>query len=464
MPWHDPPKGASGRLTLQYLSSYSTAHSISSSTTRLSSLLRVPAAVWSNDGCGDGQLVHEYGAYNIKLSRVHEGSGFRVQRFLQKVADGEKVKVAVIGGSVSNGHGTDENGNKWQYGAIKQTWHTFVSSWINGTFGEQEFLNGAMGATDASFFRFCWSERIHLSERAPDLVFIELDVNNANTNEARDYTEEMLRSILQLPTKPAVIFVGSMGINSGWGPLTNGGDAHAALSAWYDIPQISIRNTLLPAAFRNTSLALPYFNNDEAHIAAPVHRYLGDMVVAYLQQQKCAMARDRLDRLHAPANWLWPDASSLGEVPLRAMTDGWESQNVHHASAAPTCALAGFSLAPVAQDGTWQPWSWLATKHYLVNSEAGKRIEFDVEVPKDGEGIIGVGYLRSKGYKLGKLVCDVEGQQAVLDGHWDRGVSLTEITPVARGLAAGTYRLVCTTAVGQEENFTAFRIASVVAA
>jgi len=70
------------------------------------------------------------------------------------------------------------SGVPFEYGVVKQTWHTFVSSWLNTTYGPQTFINGAMAATDSTFFRYCWAERVRLEEQAPDLVFVELDVND----------------------------------------------------------------------------------------------------------------------------------------------------------------------------------------------------------------------------------------------------------------------------------------------
>lgn len=46
-------------------------------------------------------LVQEYGQNNIRLSRTYEGSGTRVRKVMQKALRGEKIKIAVVGGSVS---------------------------------------------------------------------------------------------------------------------------------------------------------------------------------------------------------------------------------------------------------------------------------------------------------------------------------------------------------------------------
>lgn len=46
-------------------------------------------------------LVKEYGQNNLRLSRTYEGSGTRVRNVLRKALRGERIKIAVVGGSVS---------------------------------------------------------------------------------------------------------------------------------------------------------------------------------------------------------------------------------------------------------------------------------------------------------------------------------------------------------------------------
>lgn len=99
-----------------------------------------------------------------------------------------------------------------------------------------------------------------------------------------DQAEDLLRSILLLPSSPAVIYVDSFAqsAENGKGGVRNGGDAHMPLSAFYDVPQvnlgsfesfdrtrvdstplqISARGPLLPAMVANHSLEAPYFNSE----------------------------------------------------------------------------------------------------------------------------------------------------------------------------------------------------------
>lgn len=47
----------------------------------------------------DESISKRYGKHNIRATRVHEGTGHRVQQVLKRLEAGEKVKVGVIGGS-----------------------------------------------------------------------------------------------------------------------------------------------------------------------------------------------------------------------------------------------------------------------------------------------------------------------------------------------------------------------------
>lgn len=44
-------------------------------------------------------LLDTYGRHSVRLSRAHEGSGYRVQQVLAKARRGERIRVAVLGGS-----------------------------------------------------------------------------------------------------------------------------------------------------------------------------------------------------------------------------------------------------------------------------------------------------------------------------------------------------------------------------
>jgi len=114
------------------------------------------------------------------------------------------------------------------------------------------------------------------------------------------------------------------------------------------------------------------------------------------------------------------------------MRDRWDATVIHPA-APPTCRIAGSTLEPASPSPDWSLYSFREVKTYLETTKgAGRTLEFDVEVLAGSAGEVGVGYLRSPHYKLGKAVCRVGEQEKVLDGYWSRKASLTEcVHPLA---------------------------------
>jgi len=450
----------------------------------------------------DPALLAKFGRHSVRLARAHEGSGFRVQRALDKAARGGRVKVAVLGGSVSEGHGFGTAPN--QYGAIAhdQIWHQWVVRDLVSRFGAEavEYVEGAKAATDSSYFEWCYPAHIGIDA---DLVLVELAVNDDFTAEHFAASETLLRSLLNLPSAPAVILVDSFALLNARGrPMSlNGGDAHAHLALRYDVPNVSLRSAALTAMMANPKLALPWFNGDERHIAAPMHEMLGAMVSAYLQEEGCRLQKGGwaeeaehwgTDEEHAA----WPGMGTLGQVPKvsrfastrvckalsvltahclflsqNLITEPWNAELVHH-SAPPTCHLATPKSSPTTLSPIepvprpWTLYSWKFSKFYWQVLAAGSPpIRFPVTVRAGAKGEVAVGYLRSPKYSLAKARCEVEGarQGAVLDGTWASGASLTQAGVIARGLEAGDYVVSCWTLpkAQQAKGRGAFRIASV---
>ena len=185
-------------------------------------------------------LVHKYGQNNIRLSRSYEGSGARVRRMLQKALSGQPIHIAVVGGSVSSvrfcfaecitdqsiliqpvmqGHGVTPPFTHENY-MYKRIHH-----WFEQTFPQaQHVLNtdSIIPATTAWYFsvsvcrggsdlmltmvlQYCVLET--LPDDA-DLVLLELDINHHDpAPESLRTTEALFRTILDAPSKPALIYM-----------------------------------------------------------------------------------------------------------------------------------------------------------------------------------------------------------------------------------------------------------------
>ncbi|ORY85303.1 Isoprenylcysteine carboxyl methyltransferase family-domain-containing protein [Leucosporidium creatinivorum] len=433
--------------------------------------------------CGiDDRIITEYGETNLRLSKRHEGSRYRLGKVLDKARRGEKIRVAVLGGSVSTGHG-HANGKNYQYGAVPNPWWTFVRTYFNETFGgveNVEFVDGARPAVDSNYFYWCYTAHIGTDI---DLVFLESAVNDVYSQQSLSDAEDLLRSILQLPTEPAVIYVDAFALRtqSGRDGMLNGGDGHAPLAAFYDVPQLSLRGPLIPSLLRNKSLAEPYFQGDVRHIAAPLHRYLGDMVVAFLQETACSVpsivettsavaaidsavsnstSSNSTSSSSSTSVWVERTEDWVGKVPRLKITDSWDSP-LSYPSSPPICHLAGRDLQPSTPSRGWKLWDWKDEKFYWQVKTPSSEATFDIEVRKGGEGIIAISYLRSKAYELGRVVCSVGDQRTSVDGHWERSVSVAQTAIIATGLPPGTHQLLCTTPNRPPKGRNVFRLIGV---
>lgn len=236
---------------------------------------------------------------------------------------------------------------------VQEQWHQIVMRYLEEAFptAEFHFRNGAKAATDSSFFEWCWTSlmyvapssilaaKLTLASRSGtdvDLVFIELAVND-DPNTSFSSSENLLRSLLQLDSQPAVVYVDTFSLYNTFAgkqqTLLSAQDIQSTLSPFYDVPQISARPALLPAMIRDHSLKKPWFLGDERHGSTRLHRFLGSMVVGYLMEERCRVEELALE---AGEGGDWPSRAALGAVPqvrislpLRALL-GLNSQHAGH--------------------------------------------------------------------------------------------------------------------------------------
>jgi hypothetical protein len=200
---------------------------------------------------------------------LYSGTGARMQRFLEKARSGRGFVVGVVGGSVSKGRGLPAIPYHEQEGgyvipanssrippaatgeaihlstqAPKESQtpgeagkrvkrlltsefnvnpdptvsqnlynplnlHSQIFDFLNTTFPSNSstpnrFVNGAQGGLGSDYFAGCWKE--HLGEDV-DLVLVELGINDQREIDAMRYYELLIRGLLEMPSKPAVMNV-----------------------------------------------------------------------------------------------------------------------------------------------------------------------------------------------------------------------------------------------------------------
>lgn len=139
------------------------------------------------------------------------GANARLKRVLRKARSGEKIKIGILGGSVTAGHGVSH----------ERRWMTLYGEWWKAIFPQTEIqvINGAVPATTTEYYLACFAE--HIDEDI-DVVVIEMAINDQRwigmfclrrfvvllvyriEPLARSY-EYLLRVLMELPNRPAVL-------------------------------------------------------------------------------------------------------------------------------------------------------------------------------------------------------------------------------------------------------------------
>ncbi|GIL54226.1 hypothetical protein Vafri_9775, partial [Volvox africanus] len=144
------------------------------------------------------------------------GHAARLRLILERARNGERLRIGALGGSITAGHGV---------GGIDFSFTRYFMDWINlalppndksrpslmNDTTKHDFLNGAVPGTVSGYTSSCLHN--HLIPD-PDLVLVEFAINDSPISTwtldgavARRPFERLLRKLLRLPSKPAVVLI-----------------------------------------------------------------------------------------------------------------------------------------------------------------------------------------------------------------------------------------------------------------
>ncbi|THH04073.1 hypothetical protein EW145_g5790 [Phellinidium pouzarii] len=231
-------------------------------------------------GPGD-EIGAKHGIHTLTKTRMHLGSGARVQRVIHKALSGLPVTISVLGGSVSacHGAGDDPISPKCYPARFFQWWNTVFPH------PASELTNGAMRRTNSAYFSFC--NMHHLPDQT-DLVILEFDAEDPNDDAWKAHFELLVRSILVRPDQPAVIVLGhfSPQVIDTYG--FHGPEVmHSVVAQFYDVPHISIKPTLYTSYIDKPDSVKAYFA-DPVLANSLGHELISETLIHYFQSQICS--------------------------------------------------------------------------------------------------------------------------------------------------------------------------------
>ncbi|KAG2422480.1 hypothetical protein HXX76_016004 [Chlamydomonas incerta] len=338
--------------------------------------------------------------FSIPLTRrlaglSYVGHAARLRLLLQRIRRGEAVVVGGLGGSITAGQGV---GLSWTRG-----WLGHLAAWMNaaapplaataarcggaaagdtsvraaaGEAGSREALtgadadggaapgrqlllrpaltrhvvhSGAVPGTQSSYVSACLAQ--HLPP-APDLVLVEFAVNDppapspAYADPSRRAFERLLRKLLVLPSRPAVVLVNMYAHNapapdgSGCCKFWNNAERDfTELAAHYGLPSVSLKAAVWADTAANTSgsealAAGALFNAGRYHPGPGGHVVAFELLLTLLQELAAADWRMAAAAAAAAAARQHHDgASSTSTSSISSGSGSAEQQQAHDAAA-----------------------------------------------------------------------------------------------------------------------------------
>lgn len=212
-----------------------------------------------------GDLTEEM----IANSRYNEGNKVRLANVIKKLRAGEKVTVAYIGGSITQGTSAGPD----------KCYARLTTSWLQEQFPDAKinYVNAGIGAT-GSFIGASRVDKDVLSND-PDLVFVEFSVNDTteHTNLNKESYAALLRRIWAHSTSPAIVTIAMTQENG-----TSFQEHHGEIIKMFDLPMISYKNTILDV-IKKGYITWKDISDDNIHPNTPGHKLLSQLITSYLQ-------------------------------------------------------------------------------------------------------------------------------------------------------------------------------------
>lgn len=228
---------------------------------------------------------------------------------MKKAAAGEKVTIACIGGSITQG--TISSGTSDGEVGFKKSYAEIFFEWWSDTFPSAEFtfINAGIGATDS----YLGVHRVQkdVLDHDPDLVLVEFSVNDGSSVIDKRNYDNLVRKILLSESSPAVMLL-FMGQTNG----ATAQDIHALIGFNYNLPMISYIN-VINAMMDSNIYTEKQLSGDTTHPSALGHAITGEILWKYLNEvyaQKDSFAEPKVFDKKPVTNEVYLNAELLDNL------------------------------------------------------------------------------------------------------------------------------------------------------
>lgn len=217
--------------------------------------------------------------YKVNLARLKE--------CMRRAGLGKELTIGFLGGSITQGSLASKQEYTYAYRVFawwKEAFPKAVFHYVNGGIGGTTSHYGvARAVTDVLMYQ-------------PDLVVVDFSVNDEANSFFQESYEGVVRKILSWSSRPAVLLLNNVFYDTG----TNAQEYHNAVGKWYQVPYVSIRDTIY-RRMKAGEFTREELTPDGLHPNDKGHELVAGEVIAFLEKVRADAARRECeDPLPAP--------------------------------------------------------------------------------------------------------------------------------------------------------------------
>jgi len=196
----------------------------------------------------------------------------RLKKCMCKAQAGEELTIGFLGGSITQGSLASEDKNTYAY---------LVFSWWKETFPQAHFyyVNGGIGGTTSHYGVSRAITDILMYQ--PDFVIVDFSVNDDANEFFQETYEGLIRKIFKWESKPAIVLLNNVYYDTG----KNAQDYHNAVGKWYQIPHVSIKDTLYQK-MKEGKYTKEELTPDGLHPNDKGHKLVANEITNFLEEVK----------------------------------------------------------------------------------------------------------------------------------------------------------------------------------
>ncbi|MDE6064767.1 MAG: SGNH/GDSL hydrolase family protein, partial [Lachnospiraceae bacterium] len=245
---------------------------------------------------------------------INAGDDSRIRKVMRRAADGETIKLAFLGGSITQGCLASTPEGCYAY---------LIYAWWKQAFPKADFtyINAGIGGTTSHLGTGRVEEDVLQYE--PDFVIVEFSVNDDGSSAHFQETYEgLVRRIVKAPCEPALLLVHNVRYDDG----CNAEQIHVPVGAYYHLPSVSMKPTIY-AQVEAGNIKNRDITPDDLHPNDAGHALVAGVITHYLESVKKAVEEESSAGIAAETASVAGEAQDapFGVLPRPITANGYEN-------------------------------------------------------------------------------------------------------------------------------------------